>query len=65
MGMTVDYLLAGVDTTSHTTSFILYHICKNPVVQKQLFKEVEQVLALDGQLNSETLNSRYTSFNVK
>ncbi|GAB0099184.1 Cytochrome P450 302a1, mitochondrial [Sergentomyia squamirostris] len=44
VGMAADFLLAGIDTTSYTTSFLLYHLCRNPQVQDRLFEECCRVL---------------------
>jgi len=39
-GMVIDLLLGGVDTTSYTTGFLLYHLGTHPQVQKRLKDEV-------------------------
>ncbi|CAK1553639.1 unnamed protein product [Leptosia nina] len=44
VGMMVDILMAGIDTTSYTTSFALYHIATNPDCQKELFREALSLL---------------------
>lgn len=44
IGIANDLLLAGIDTTSYTTSFILYYLAKNPDVQKKIFEESKKVL---------------------
>jgi ecdysteroid 25-hydroxylase CYP302A1 len=44
-GMAVDMLLAGIDTTTYTTSFVLYHLAVNPEVQNKLYEESCQLLA--------------------
>uniref|UniRef100_W8CDG2 Cytochrome P450 302a1, mitochondrial n=1 Tax=Ceratitis capitata TaxID=7213 RepID=W8CDG2_CERCA len=44
VGMAADLLLAGVDTTSYTTAFAVYHIAKNPEVQQKLQEEACRVL---------------------
>ena len=31
--MALDMLFAGIDTSSHTIAFALYHLAKNPTVQ--------------------------------
>ncbi|XP_076361606.1 putative cytochrome P450 12a5, mitochondrial [Tachypleus tridentatus] len=40
----LDMLVAGIDTTSHSMAFILYHLAKNPDVQKRAYQEVKLVL---------------------
>lgn len=45
VGMAADLLLAGIDTTSYTTAFAVYHIAKNADVQTKLKGEACRVLA--------------------
>ncbi|KAK4028361.1 hypothetical protein OUZ56_017641 [Daphnia magna] len=42
--MVADMLLAGIDTSSYTMSFILYHLAKNPLSQEKIYLEVKQLL---------------------
>lgn len=44
VGMAADLLLAGVDTTSYATAFLLYHISSNPDVQEKLYQECKVVI---------------------
>ncbi|KAF5298333.1 hypothetical protein FQR65_LT01111 [Abscondita terminalis] len=44
IGVVCDFLLAGVDTTSYTTSFILYHLARNRLSQSTLFQECRRLL---------------------
>ncbi|KAL3280979.1 hypothetical protein HHI36_004204 [Cryptolaemus montrouzieri] len=44
IGITCDFLLAGMDTTSYTTSFLLYHLAINPRAQENLHKESVRLL---------------------
>ncbi|XP_055378532.1 cytochrome P450 302a1, mitochondrial [Condylostylus longicornis] len=44
VGMTADMLLAGIDTTSYSTSFALYHLAKNPESQNKLLDESRTIL---------------------
>lgn len=39
VGTAADLLLAGIDTTSYTTAFALYHISRHPEVQKRVYEE--------------------------
>ncbi|XP_059612609.1 cytochrome P450 302a1, mitochondrial [Phlebotomus argentipes] len=56
VGMASDFFLAGIDTTSYTTSFLLYHLSNNPTVQEKLFQESLRVLPEeDSQLSSAAL----------
>lgn len=44
VGMAADLLLAGVDTTSYATAFLLYHVSSNPEVQEKLYEECKMVV---------------------
>ncbi|XP_019873428.1 cytochrome P450 302a1, mitochondrial [Aethina tumida] len=44
IGMACDFILAGIDTTTYTTSFMLYHLAKAQGVQSNLFREVRRLL---------------------
>ncbi|XP_050306860.1 cytochrome P450 302a1, mitochondrial-like isoform X2 [Anthonomus grandis grandis] len=44
IGMICDFLLAGIDTTTYSTSFLLYHVAKAPSVQMTLFDEAKKLL---------------------
>ena len=42
--MALDMIFAGIDTSSHTSAFFLYHLAKNPQVQDRLREEVTDAL---------------------
>ncbi|KAK7864147.1 hypothetical protein R5R35_007662 [Gryllus longicercus] len=44
VGMAVDMILAGMDTTSFSSSFALYHLATNPNCQKALQQECRELL---------------------
>lgn len=54
-GMAADLLLAGVHTSSYTTSFALYHISNNQRVQKLMFEEALRVLPNEDDLLSPSI----------
>ena len=46
--MVVDMLMAGIDTTSHTAAFLLYHLARNADKQDMLRKEILLVVGPKG-----------------
>ncbi|XP_068902541.1 cytochrome P450 302a1, mitochondrial-like isoform X2 [Tenebrio molitor] len=44
VGMACDVLLAGMDTITYSSSFLLYHLGKNPSVQDALYEEATRIL---------------------
>ncbi|XP_017786799.1 PREDICTED: cytochrome P450 302a1, mitochondrial [Nicrophorus vespilloides] len=44
IGMVCDFLLAGIDTTTYSSCFLLYHIAKNSPVQCLLYEEAKKLL---------------------
>ena len=42
--MALDMMFAGVDTSSHTSGFLMYQLAKHPNVQERLFQEVKAEL---------------------
>ncbi|KAJ6640669.1 Cytochrome P450, mitochondrial, partial [Pseudolycoriella hygida] len=59
-GMAGDMLLAGVDTTTYTTCFLLYHLAKNPEVQKKLHEETCRILPNCSDKMNESLFNKAT-----
>lgn len=59
IGMACDLLLAGIDTTTYTTSFALYHISRNQSVQEKLFEEILKLLPdPNAEITTAMLNSQ-------
>lgn len=58
VGTAADLLLAGIDTTSYTTAFALYHISRHPEVQEKLYEEARKIMKLpDDPILSDCLNT--------
>ncbi|XP_041976410.1 cytochrome P450 302a1, mitochondrial-like [Aricia agestis] len=56
-GMIVDIIMAAIDTTSYATSFVLYHLAKNPESQDKLFNDILTLLPnKDMDITPETLS---------
>ena len=42
--MAIDMIFAGIDTSSHTSAFLMYQLAKNPQVQEKLHSEIKTEL---------------------
>ncbi|EEB13546.1 cytochrome P450, putative [Pediculus humanus corporis] len=67
IGMCADILLAGIDTTTFSTSFTLYHLATNKEKQEKLFKESFNLLPKgDSLITSDILaNAEYLKAVIK
>ncbi|XP_011263096.1 cytochrome P450 302a1, mitochondrial [Camponotus floridanus] len=67
VGMACDFLLAGVDTTTYSTAFALYHLARNTDVQEKLRSEATALLInRTSPITAETLrNAIYTKAVIK
>ncbi len=54
--MTLDLLMAGIDTTSHTIAFVLYNLAKNPESQQLLYQEIERVVGDSNEVTNAMIN---------
>lgn len=52
---TISMFIAGVDTTSYTTLWLLYHLARNPEIQEKIYQEVYHILGEDGDVTSGSL----------
>ncbi|XP_027200063.1 cytochrome P450 302a1, mitochondrial-like [Dermatophagoides pteronyssinus] len=55
-GIVMDFIFAGIDTTSITAGFTLYFLAKNPNIQQRLAEELKQVVGDDGLFKAEHFN---------
>ncbi|XP_055841137.1 cytochrome P450 302a1, mitochondrial [Episyrphus balteatus] len=61
VGMASDLLLAGVDTTSYSTSFAVYHIARHPEIQEKLYQEAKTIMPnVNDSLTGEALRTGIT-----
>ncbi|XP_034189588.2 cytochrome P450 302a1, mitochondrial [Osmia lignaria lignaria] len=67
VGMACDMLLAGIDTTTYSTAFALYHLARNPSTQDKLRSEAMQLLPECNQpVTADVLrNASYTKAVIK
>ncbi|CAL7949211.1 unnamed protein product [Xylocopa violacea] len=67
IGMACDMLLAGIDTTTYSTAFTLYHLAKNQDIQEKLRSEAMQLLVHRNQpITADVLrNASYTKAVIK
>ena len=42
--MALDMMFAGIDTSSHTSSYAMFQLAKHPEVQEKLYREIKKEL---------------------
>ncbi|XP_023301139.2 cytochrome P450 302a1, mitochondrial [Lucilia cuprina] len=58
VGTAADLLLAGIDTTSYSTAFALYHISRHPMVQQRIYEEsLKAMKEPDAPILADSLNT--------
>ena len=55
--MAVDMMMAGIDTTGSTATFLLYHLATNPDKQEKLYQEICQTIGPEGHLSEAAINN--------
>nr|XP_039254118.1 cytochrome P450 3A6-like [Styela clava] len=56
IGNAIFMLIAGNDTTETTITFLLYNLSTHPQVQEKIIKEIDEVVAREGDLNYQNVN---------
>ncbi|XP_011500081.1 PREDICTED: cytochrome P450 302a1, mitochondrial [Ceratosolen solmsi marchali] len=55
VGMACDMLLAGIDTTTYSSAFALYHLARNPEAQKKVQAEAMRLIKQEDTLVTESI----------
>ena len=55
--MAGDMMMAGIDTTGSTATFLLYHLATNPDKQEKLYQEICQTIGPEGHLTEAAINN--------
>ena len=53
--MAIDGMMAGIDTTGNTVSFLLYHLAINPEAQEKLYQEIIKEIGEDDPITEASL----------
>uniref|UniRef100_A0A1X7T918 Cytochrome P450 n=1 Tax=Amphimedon queenslandica TaxID=400682 RepID=A0A1X7T918_AMPQE len=62
----INMLAAGMDTTAHTTAFVLYTLSKHPEVQEKAYKQITSVLGNDEEPDGDSLQKMpYLGHHIK
>lgn len=60
----LNFILAGRDTTANALSWAFYELCKSPVLQEEIYEEVERVCSNNPNVTMYELQSQFVLINA-